>query len=510
MHMKLIKILLTVLIIITCSSCSNQKQPEIINEGPKVILDCDMAYFSDDAMALSLLLQAEKQGLVNLMGITIVGGNTFVAEGTNTTLRQLELFERTDVPVYQGEDIPIEGFLNNLKKQNITDAWGAINRTVFYIPPEKWNDLGLIFLDRKYGYASIKPQEKNAVDFLVESVQAYPKEITIFAIGPAINIAKAIEKDPTFAENVKEIIYMDGCAYVNGNITPYAEYNVFYDPKAFDIAIHSNFPSQVLVPNDISHVLSFDYYAYSILKDKPETPLSKAWRENFYDSEFSNPSFKTNTIWDVATVMYFLKPELFTQIETHGFDVNCDRESEKYGQTLLNDNGDIKVLLNIDVEKAWDLYTDMLSLSNNEETGIHYSDYKANLEKEISEKEAQKRLGHHKEIVIDGKPRSNNVKTEYENIGFKDYKINSFTYDILDDGDYLFVLDIDINKKLNYFDVFSPPQTNIWDLSSHKVGNNVFTFIVRPSQFCDDGVDFTILMEISMDERAFIGCHVSK
>lgn len=500
--MKFLKLFLCLFMIISCVACTSENESKVIDERPKVILDCDMAYFSDDAMALSLLLQAEKQDLINLMGISIVGGNTFVAEGTNTTLRQLELFERTDIPVYQGEDIPLDGFLKNLKNQNITDAWGAINKTMFYIPPEKWNDLGQIFLNRKYGYASIKPQEKSAVDFLVESVQQYPKEITIFAIGPALNIAKAIEKDPTFAENVKEIIYMDGNAYVRGNITPYAEYNVFYDPKAFDICIHSNFPSQVLVPNDISHVLSFDKAAYETMMAKPETPISLAWSQYSYKNLFAQSIETISSIWDVATVLYYLKPELFTQIETHGFEVNCDRESERYGETVLTDDGNIKVLLDVDAEKTWDYYTDMLTLSNNEDTKVMYSTYREKLNQEIQDAKNTVLLQGHNEVVIDGQPRNKKVDYSIEYQGVKDFSINSYTYDVLENGDYVLVLDIDINQEVNYFSCFS--KEVLWGYENPELGNYTITFVIKPEQLRNEPKNLAFNLYISDNNRAFI------
>ena len=73
---------------------------------PKVILDCDMSYLYDDAMCMYILAQADTLGLIELLGVTVTGGNQFVSYGTNSALVQLEQIGRADIPVYMGTDIP--------------------------------------------------------------------------------------------------------------------------------------------------------------------------------------------------------------------------------------------------------------------------------------------------------------------------------------------------------------------------------------------------------------------
>lgn len=68
-------------------------------EDNKVILDCDMLYYSDDMYCMSILAQADAAGWIDFLGVTAVGGNEIVSVGTNAILRQLEMIERTDIPV---------------------------------------------------------------------------------------------------------------------------------------------------------------------------------------------------------------------------------------------------------------------------------------------------------------------------------------------------------------------------------------------------------------------------
>ena len=79
----------------------------IREEKPKVVLDTDMTFLGDDAFCLSILVQADNTGLIDLVGVTVTGGNSFVSVGTNAALRQLELWGRSDIPVYMGTDEPL-------------------------------------------------------------------------------------------------------------------------------------------------------------------------------------------------------------------------------------------------------------------------------------------------------------------------------------------------------------------------------------------------------------------
>ena len=83
-------------------------------EENKVIFDTDMGYMGDDSIAMFALLQADKAGYIDLLGITAVGGNALLAPGTAAILNQLERLERMDIPVYMGTDIPLKGFRSSV------------------------------------------------------------------------------------------------------------------------------------------------------------------------------------------------------------------------------------------------------------------------------------------------------------------------------------------------------------------------------------------------------------
>ncbi|KAJ6677544.1 hypothetical protein OIU85_008148 [Salix viminalis] len=71
--------------------------------------------------------------------------------------------------------------------------------------------------------------------FLVEQAKLHPGKVTVVALGPLTNIALAIELDPEFCKNVRQIVLLGGAFSVNGNVNPASEANIFGDPEAADI-----------------------------------------------------------------------------------------------------------------------------------------------------------------------------------------------------------------------------------------------------------------------------------
>jgi inosine-uridine nucleoside N-ribohydrolase len=73
-----------------------------------------------------------------------------------------------------------------------------------------------------------------------------PGEITILAIGPLTNIAKAIRQEPGFAEKVRLLVIMGGAIASlpdgAGNVTPNAEFNFWVAPEAAQVVLRSRIP----------------------------------------------------------------------------------------------------------------------------------------------------------------------------------------------------------------------------------------------------------------------------
>lgn len=335
---------------------------------PKVILDCDMTYLGDDAMCMCILAQADTLGLIDLVGITVTGGNSFVAYGTNAVLNQLELTGRTDIPVCMGTDIPLAGFRDMAEQEKIVGQishWGALFDADHYIEPEKYHDLGPLF-ERTWGYSQTKPLEQDSTAFLLEQAAQYPGEIILVSAGPATNIALACKADDSFAGNTAGIIYMAGAFTGKGSFTPYADFNCFYDAEAYKICFESPFPSQTVVPHETADSAMLDKSVFDLMDSKNETPASALWLDNRYGLYKRTPS-RRDSCADAIAAAVLLCPELATEKNCFSVTVNTDARAPEYGQTAVFPAGEgahgdtcIDFVLDLDTERYWEFVTDLI------------------------------------------------------------------------------------------------------------------------------------------------------
>ncbi len=97
----------------------------------------------------------------------------------------------------------------------------------------------------------IARQQRDAVQVILDLVKKHPQQITIVAIGPLTNVARALQKEPKTMKKVKEIIAMGGAFRVAGNQSPVAEFNIYVDPDAAHRVFHSGIPI-TLLPLDVT------------------------------------------------------------------------------------------------------------------------------------------------------------------------------------------------------------------------------------------------------------------
>lgn len=189
----------------------------------KVIIDCDPGI--DDSLALLMALNSPE---IHILGITTVSGNVNSIKGAKNAIRVLELVDRLDIPVYVGETRPLVREFCNAEDTHGEDGLGECG----YGNKEEY--------EVKYG----------AVDFILDTISK--EDVTILALGPLTNLAKALERDKSRFNKIKEIISMGGAFKSHGNCSPVAEYNYWVDPHAVKYFLENNKVPITIVPLDVT------------------------------------------------------------------------------------------------------------------------------------------------------------------------------------------------------------------------------------------------------------------
>ncbi|KAM7348053.1 nucleoside hydrolase isoform 1-T2 [Cochliomyia hominivorax] len=186
-----------------------------------VIFDCDGG--SDDAWALLLLLKAEAENHLCILGITICGsGNTTLHNAAYNMLRILKACGRDEIPIFLGAG------------ESLLSSHDLTKRPLFH---------------GKDGFGDVLPQDEDIdVQEMVEGEHAVaainqfcienPRQVTIIAVGPLTNIALCYSMyGQEFSFNIKDLYIMGGNHQGVGNFSRAAEFNFFADPEAAHIVL---------------------------------------------------------------------------------------------------------------------------------------------------------------------------------------------------------------------------------------------------------------------------------
>jgi inosine-uridine nucleoside N-ribohydrolase len=339
--------------------------------GEKVIMDVDMGQLNDDAVAMFMLANSKK---VNLLGVTVVSGNTWAEEGTAYTLRQLELVRQSKVPVVPGGGEPLMGSRQAAIAAE-QDLFGNVQYMGAYARqrPPSYRQLAAAPYG---GYPSTKPStQQPAAQFIAEQVKRYPNQVTLFVLGPATNVALAVRTHPEIVPLVKQVIYMGGAIDIPGNTSPAAEFNWWFDPESAKITLRTPFKRQLVVPNDIAEQVYYTKKEYDRVVNGRATPLTKMFRD-LHGPRFQADPNSRSFVWDSITAAVFLDPSIAVKVEDRYLDIDTSYgpdygRSVGYGPSRNRDlskpenfptgTQKVQVLFDIDREAFWNLYVDLMT-----------------------------------------------------------------------------------------------------------------------------------------------------
>src|ERR1700677_1634706 len=234
-------------------SASAQQSPAAPGSR-KVIIDQDASGpGGSDMQAILSLVQSPQ---TDVLGITVVTGDAWLAEAVQHTLRLVEIICRTDIPVIPGAAFPL------VNTKEYIARWETMHGKIVYQGP--WNFAAGHAVHGPWeippmpeGAPTTKPANEDAAHFLLRMVHQYPHEVTIVAAGPLTNLALAQAIDPEFASLAAELVIMGSSLNPQTDdpeftITPRREFNLWFDPEASTRVLHSAWPQVVVTAVDIS------------------------------------------------------------------------------------------------------------------------------------------------------------------------------------------------------------------------------------------------------------------
>jgi inosine-uridine nucleoside N-ribohydrolase len=274
----------------------------------KILLDVDPGI--DDAVALCIALFDPQ---VEVVAVTAVGGNVQAEQATRNVQAIIEQLDPPRWPRIGGASDPDLGLPSRNVRLHGSDGLGNAN------------------------YQLSALQHRHAAEKVIhDEIRAAPGEVTIVALGPLTNLARAFTRDPTLPELVGQIVIMGGTLDGVGNVTPAADFNIYCDPEAARTVFQSQAATKTLIPVDITRQVTF---GYDLLDKLPDTTsrvgrmLTKILPHLFrsYRQELGYESIALN---DAVALVAALHPELF-EIELTAADVELSGELTR-GATVFD------------------------------------------------------------------------------------------------------------------------------------------------------------------------------
>lgn len=233
----------------------------------KVIFDCDNTMGIntcdvDDGLALLYLLG---EASVELCGITTTYGNSDIETVYSNTLTVLKEIGRTDIEVFKG-------------------------------CPNRYS------------------LESDAVNYIVDTVNANPKDISILATGSLTNLFAAYVKDNELFSKISEIVIMGGSTNelrINGKVLD--ELNFSFDPSAAEWILKEGKNISILTGNNCLDAFFSETEFVRRLKSSNNSAAQYISEKCMYWIDDAKSAFNVKGFynWDVVAAAYLARPELF-------------------------------------------------------------------------------------------------------------------------------------------------------------------------------------------------------
>ena len=299
----------------------------------KLILDLDTGV--DDTLAISYALGSPE---VELIGITGTYGNVLLEQGVRNDLAITDLLGHPEIRVYPG-----------LPHASTKDSFSVQSISAFIHGGNGIGDVSIPDSNRK-------PEVESAVDFIIDSVKTYGKDLVYVPTGPMTNIAAALRKAPEIKDEIGKIVLMGGALTVCGNVSPWSEANISQDPDAANELFRSGAPV-TMIGLDVTLQTLLTYRQTARWRDLgTKAGAFLADMTDFYIKAYETtvPKLGGCGLHDPLAVGVAIDPTLVTTLP---INMQVDVEGPTRGRTIgdndrLNDPAKtMQVAVGVDVER---------------------------------------------------------------------------------------------------------------------------------------------------------------
>jgi len=278
-----------------------QIKRELDDDQPKrmVIVDSDLGFWSDDSMALCMLLRSPS---VRVLGVTSTSGNVWTEQANVNILRFLEVVEHPEIAVHPGLSSQVHAERYRYYNQTEKASWAKDSYAGSFAhqpPPDIEVPPG--------GLPKSSVSEPPAVDFIIEQAHKFPGQVTLLLFGPATNLAAALRKEPRLAKDLGQVLVYGGAIRAQGNTTKMAEFNFWFDPESANEVLSAGLPL-TLLPLDATKDKFFDAKMTKFF-DKGQSPMEK-YLDQYFDHRLKRRAGRPIPIWDEALAGVFLNPSI--------------------------------------------------------------------------------------------------------------------------------------------------------------------------------------------------------
>lgn len=254
----------------------------------KIILFADPGI--DDAIAL---LYALRQPSFDILAVVAEYGNTFRHYAVSNSIYLLKEGGRSDIPVFTGAERPFTGEAPDIQPT----------------------------IHGPYGLGDLQPfllieQPSENIDQLIPLLEQHAEELTIVTLGRLTTLATLFLLYPILMNRIKEFYLMGGAFSVPGNITPFAEANIYDDPAAAEIVVQQA-SNLTIIPLNVTNDVLYPPGFFTGMEAAGANPLIRRLAE-FYQ-RFNSQENGTSTIpvHDLLTLVALAEPALFSYVHYH-------------------------------------------------------------------------------------------------------------------------------------------------------------------------------------------------